>query len=53
MANWLLIAMLLRISDAARRPATGTASAMPSGGRGGGRAAPVQLHGAPTEVINQ
>ena len=54
MANWLLIAMLLRISDAARRPATGTASAMPSGGRGGGSsAAPVQLHGAPTEVINR
>jgi cell division protein FtsW (lipid II flippase) len=53
MANWLLIAMLLRISDAARRPATGTASATPSGGRDGGRAAPVQLHGAPTEVINR
>jgi len=54
MANWLLLAMLLRISDAARRPATGTASAMPSGGRGGGSsAAPVQLHGAPTEVINR
>ncbi|MDO3705451.1 FtsW/RodA/SpoVE family cell cycle protein [Micromonospora sp. C28SCA-DRY-2] len=46
MANWLLIAVLLRVSDAARRPVTG----------GGGRARPAggppeQLHGAPTEVI--
>ncbi|MFC7528941.1 FtsW/RodA/SpoVE family cell cycle protein [Actinoplanes sp. GCM10030250] len=47
MANWLLIAMLLRISDAARRPAT-------SGGspeRPGPKKAPTQLHGAMTEVI--
>jgi cell division protein FtsW (lipid II flippase) len=50
MANWLLIAMLLRISDAARRPATGTASALPAGG---GRVGPVQIHGAPTEVIKR
>jgi cell division protein FtsW (lipid II flippase) len=48
MANWLLVAMLLRISDAARRPVTGSASAQPSGGAAG---PPVQLHGAPTEVI--
>ncbi|MFI7606939.1 FtsW/RodA/SpoVE family cell cycle protein [Micromonospora sp. NPDC049366] len=47
MANWLLIAVLLRVSDAARRPVAG----------GGGKAArpasgpPEQLHGAPTEVI--
>ncbi|MGK5737637.1 FtsW/RodA/SpoVE family cell cycle protein [Micromonospora sp. URMC 103] len=47
MANWLLIAVLLRVSDGARRPVTG----------GGGKAArpsagpPEQLHGAPTEVI--
>jgi cell division protein FtsW (lipid II flippase) len=49
MANWLLVAMLLRISDAAQRPA-GSASAGP-GGRPG--AAPSQLHGAPTEVIRR
>jgi cell division protein FtsW (lipid II flippase) len=46
MANWLLIAMLLRISDAARRPATaGPAQS------GGPKQPPVQLHGAMTEVI--
>ena len=47
MANWLLIAVLLRISDAARRPVTGGggAAARPGGGP------PEQLHGAPTEVI--
>ncbi|WP_026189826.1 FtsW/RodA/SpoVE family cell cycle protein [Salinispora mooreana] len=47
MANWLLIAILLRISDAARRPVTGggSPSARPTGGP------PEQLHGAPTEVI--
>jgi cell division protein FtsW (lipid II flippase) len=49
MANWLLIAMLLRISDAARRPATGAAPARSSSG--GPAAAPAQLHGAPTEVV--
>jgi hypothetical protein len=51
MANWLLIAMLLRISDAARRPAGGTVSPARSG-PGGPSAAPVQLHGAPTEVLH-
>jgi cell division protein FtsW (lipid II flippase) len=49
MANWLLIAMLLRISNAARGPAN-------SGGSGdrpgpGPKKAPTQLHGAMTEVI--
>ncbi|HEX2772328.1 MAG TPA: FtsW/RodA/SpoVE family cell cycle protein, partial [Micromonosporaceae bacterium] len=47
MANWLLVAMLLRISDAARRPVTGSASAQAAAPTGG----PAQLHGAPTEVI--
>ncbi|MBQ1044019.1 MULTISPECIES: FtsW/RodA/SpoVE family cell cycle protein [unclassified Micromonospora] len=47
MANWLLIAVLLRVSDGARRPVTGGggSAARPSGGP------PEQLHGAPTEVI--
>ncbi|WP_187399832.1 FtsW/RodA/SpoVE family cell cycle protein [Micromonospora sp. AP08] len=46
MANWLLIAVLLRVSDGARRPVTGGGpAARPSG------APPEQLHGAPTEVI--
>ncbi|OJF14924.1 cell cycle protein [Couchioplanes caeruleus subsp. caeruleus] len=47
MANWLLVAMLLRISDAARRPATGGPAAQPTGPK----QPPVQLHGAMTEVI--
>jgi cell division protein FtsW (lipid II flippase) len=47
MANWLLVAMLLRISDAARRPAAGGPAAAP----GAPRNPPAQLHGAPTEVI--
>jgi cell division protein FtsW (lipid II flippase) len=47
MANWLLVAMLLRISDAARRPAGGG----PAAQLGGLRNPPAQLHGAPTEVI--
>jgi cell division protein FtsW (lipid II flippase) len=47
MANWLLVAMLLRISDAARRPV----DAGTSGRTGGPAGPPVQLHGAPTEVI--
>lgn len=47
MANWLLIALLLRVSDGARRPVTGGGgpAARPAGGP------PEQLHGAPTEVI--
>jgi cell division protein FtsW (lipid II flippase) len=49
MANWLLIAMLLRISDAARKPATGN-RAVPAPG-GGTKQPPAQLHGAMTEVI--
>ncbi|BCB85879.1 FtsW/RodA/SpoVE family cell cycle protein [Phytohabitans suffuscus] len=49
MANWLIIAMLLRISDAAGRPVTGATGGRTSGPGGGG--APAQLHGAPTEVI--
>ena len=47
MANWLLVAMLLRISDAARQPVSGS----PARSGGAAVAAPVQLHGAPTEVI--
>jgi cell division protein FtsW (lipid II flippase) len=46
MANWLLIAMLLRISDAARRPAN-----TPAERASGPKKAPTQLHGAMTEVI--
>lgn len=47
MANWLLIAVLLRVSDAARRPVAGGSgpAPRPTGGP------PEQLHGAPTEVI--
>ncbi|WP_229398998.1 FtsW/RodA/SpoVE family cell cycle protein [Micromonospora okii] len=48
MANWLLIIVLMRVSDAARRPMTGGpggTAARPGGGP------PEQLHGAPTEVI--
>ncbi|MEU7903762.1 FtsW/RodA/SpoVE family cell cycle protein [Actinoplanes sp. NPDC049118] len=47
MANWLLIAMLLRISDAARRPATSGPAAV----AGVPKQPPAQLHGAMTEVI--
>ncbi|TDB75345.1 FtsW/RodA/SpoVE family cell cycle protein [Micromonospora sp. KC723] len=47
MANWLLIAVLLRVSDAARRPVTQARG--PAARPGGGP--PEQLHGAPTEVI--
>jgi cell division protein FtsW (lipid II flippase) len=51
-ANWLLIGLLLRISDAARRPAGGAPSAG-SGGTapGGGGGAPVQIKEMPTEVV--
>jgi hypothetical protein len=48
MANWMLIALLLRISDAARRPVSGIE---PGRTLGGSASAPAQLHGAPTEVI--
>ncbi|ROT33560.1 FtsW/RodA/SpoVE family cell cycle protein [Micromonospora sp. HM5-17] len=48
MANWLLIAALLRISDAARRPVDSQGTSRPSGVPAG---PPAQLHGAPTEVI--
>jgi cell division protein FtsW (lipid II flippase) len=47
-ANWLLIALLLRISDAARRPAAGSASSTARGGPTGG---PAQLKEMPTEVM--
>jgi len=47
MANWLLIAVLLRISDAARQPVHGGTP-----GAGGPRISPPgPLHGATTEVI--
>jgi len=46
MANWLLVAALLRISDAANRPIEGVAS------RPGGPAGPpAKVHEAPTEVV--
>ncbi|MEV6487957.1 FtsW/RodA/SpoVE family cell cycle protein [Actinoplanes sp. NPDC051633] len=44
MANWLLVAMLLRISDAGRRPASQDRAVGP-------KQPPAQLHGAMTEVI--
>jgi cell division protein FtsW (lipid II flippase) len=50
MANWLLIAVLLRISDAARKPVT-VGSGSPAGPGGGTKQPPAQLHGAKTEVI--
>jgi cell division protein FtsW (lipid II flippase) len=50
-ANWLIIAVLLRISDAARRPvAAGGVAAPPRINPATGRPAPQQLHEAPTEV---
>lgn len=49
MANWLLVAMLLRISDAARRPAD--ADSGPARAGAGTGAAPAQLHGAQTQVL--
>jgi hypothetical protein len=45
MANWLLLAMLLRISDAARRPAI----LNPQGGSIA--PPPSKMHEAPTEVV--
>jgi cell division protein FtsW (lipid II flippase) len=47
LANWLLVAILLRISDAARRPVTGSASGRPAGGP----APQGQLRSVQTEVI--
>ena len=47
MANWLRIAMLLRISDAGRRPAAGGRSDRSAGSK----QPPAQMHGAMTEVI--
>ncbi|ASW52984.1 FtsW/RodA/SpoVE family cell cycle protein [Plantactinospora sp. KBS50] len=47
MANWLLIAILLRVSDAARRPV----EAAPVVRTSGGSVQPEKLHGAQTEVI--
>jgi hypothetical protein len=49
MANWLLVAMLLRISDAARKPAAGSPGVPAAAG--GVKQPPAQLHGAMTEVI--
>jgi cell division protein FtsW (lipid II flippase) len=49
MANWLLVALLLRISDAARRPAGGSASVR--GSYGAPVAAPGKLQELPTEVV--
>jgi len=49
MANWMLIALLLRVSDAARRPVDGSVASIRPGGAAA--SAPAQLHGAPTEVI--
>jgi cell division protein FtsW (lipid II flippase) len=48
-ANWLLVALLLRISDAARRPAGGTAAVRLGGIKVGG--GPVKLQEMPTEVV--
>lgn len=48
MANWMLIALLLRVSDAARRPADGNDPARPGTGGNGG---PAKLQDAPTELM--
>ena len=47
-ANWLLIALLLRVSDAARRPADGSAPGRGGTPAGGG---PTKLADVPTEMI--
>jgi cell division protein FtsW (lipid II flippase) len=49
-ANWMLIALLLRISDAARRPAAGTTAVRIGGVKVGG-GGPVKLDELPTEVV--
>jgi cell division protein FtsW (lipid II flippase) len=49
-ANWLLIALLFRISDAARRPAGGAPGVRLGGVKLGG-GGPVQLQELPTEVV--
>lgn len=48
MANWLLVAILLRVSDAATQPVAG---GPPGRTEGGSARPPAQLHGAQTEVI--
>jgi cell division protein FtsW (lipid II flippase) len=47
-ANWVLIALLLRISDAARRPAAGSPSGRLNAPNSAG---PVKLQDLPTEMI--
>ena len=47
-ANWVVVALLIRISDSARRP---PAAGMPVPGGGTGPAKPDRLDHAPTEVI--
>jgi cell division protein FtsW (lipid II flippase) len=48
MSNWILIALLMRISAAARNPASTSATVGVSAGRG---TPPARLHEAPTEMI--
>ena len=49
MANWMMVALLLRISDAARRPVTGSVST--GSASSGAKRPPDQLRDAPTEVV--
>lgn len=48
MSNWILIALVLRISAAARNPASTSATVGVSAGKG---TPPARLHEAPTEMI--